>query len=242
MAPEGESDPGALPQPEPAPGPPPLSQAALWGEVAAVLAIGVVPYLWSAITTAVERPHPGPYWMMGIRLCCNSACVSFPVLYLISRSGEPWSSFGLARPRQSAFWMGLVLFVAAWRFDEVILSLLPPDPVSRQTFFPLPRRALDYVLMVVGHAANGFAEELVTRAYLITRLERLLKSAPRAVVLSAFLFASYHLYYGPGATLVSILLFGLLFGGFYLLVRRVWPLALGHMLFNVYSEFLEAAG
>src|SRR5262249_56919425 len=58
--------------------------------------------------------------------------------------------------------------------------------------FAVPATAIDYLLMVPKHAANGFAEELVMRAYLITRLARLLRSDLQSVFLSAFLFASYH--------------------------------------------------
>jgi membrane protease YdiL (CAAX protease family) len=92
--------------------------------------------------------------------------------------------------------------------------------------------------MLLKESANGFTEELVTRAYLITRLEVLLRSRMAAVFLSATAFASYHAYQGP-AGLVGAFLFGLAFGLAYLGVRRVWPLALGHALFDIHIELIH---
>ena len=73
------------------------------------------------------------------------------------------------------------------------------------------------------------------RAYLVTRLELLLGSRLWAVVASAALFASYHIYQGPGA-LVDIFALGLLFGSGYVLLRRVWPFALAHAALDVCIE------
>src|SRR5207302_51457 len=102
--------------------------------------------------------------------------------------------------------------------------------------YPLPQTAIDYLWMAAKYAANGFAEELVTRAYLITRLERLLKSRLLAVALSALLFASYHVYYGFGGALIYVMAFGVMYSGLYVLIRRVWPFALAHMLVDVFNE------
>ena len=46
------------------------------------------------------------------------------------------------------------------------------------------------------------------------------------------LFASYHLYYGVEG-LIEMMMVGLGFGLLYLLIRRIWPFAIGHMLWNV---------
>ena len=80
-----------------------------------------------------------------------------------------------------------------------------------------------------------FAEELVCRAYLITRLEVLLRSRLWAVLLSAGAFASYHAYQGVNGTTFAFL-FGVSFGAIYLFLRRVWPLALGHAMYDVLLE------
>src|SRR5262249_7548890 len=155
-------------------------------------------------------------------------------------SGESWESFGIPRPGFSDVCLGVVIFLAMQRFWYAVSVALPLDDERAADRFAVPATAIDYLLMVPKHAANGFAEELVMRAYLITRLARLLRSDLQSVFLSAFLFASYHVYQGPNAA-GSIFLFGLIYGGFYLLLRRVWPFALAHMLTNVYLEVLRAA-
>jgi hypothetical protein len=67
---------------------------------------------------------------------------------------------------------------------------------------------------------------------LITRLEELLQSRGKAVVLAAVAFASYHAYQGV-AGVVATFLMGLTFGAAYLGLRRIWPLVIGHALYNI---------
>ncbi len=210
---------------------------AVWWEVAAVLAVGVVPNLVSAVASLC-RPasggSPAPYWLDAFQIGGISACTIFATLYLIARSGEPRERFGLARPRLLDLPLGaflMMLAVVAWKVTPRV-----PDIGSREPYtFVLPRGFADYAVMVVGDALAAFSEELVTRAYLITRLEVLLRSRGEAVIVSALLFASYHAYQNlPGMT--SSLVFGLLYGVAFLVLRRVWPLALGHTLYNIYVE------
>ena len=75
--------------------------------------------------------------------------------------------------------------------------------------------------------ANSIAEELVMRAYLIDRLERLLGSCWAAVLISAMMFGSYHIYQGVlGGFSASLM--GLCFGFYFALCRRLFPLVVGH--------------
>jgi membrane protease YdiL (CAAX protease family) len=218
---------------------PPLSDRDVWLEVIAVLSIGVFPNIASAVTTvaAVVQPSALPaYWLSALTRCVYNGCAIVAVLYIIHRSGEPFSAFGVTRPGAGDVLLALTLFMAEWFLWVAIRPLLPVDPSHWRIFFPQPREAADYLLMIPAEASNGFAEELITRGYLITRLERLLGSRFQAVVLSAVLFASYHLYYGPTGALIYVLVFGLAFGGAYVLLRRVWPLALAHMLLNISIE------
>jgi membrane protease YdiL (CAAX protease family) len=167
-------------------------------------------------------------------LIFRSAFVVGPVLYLIHRSGESWAFFGIVRP---SFWdllLGFWCFVIAiglWWIESI---LIPADWWGSE-YFPKPRLAVDYLLMIVKHAANGISEELVTRAYLISRLQQVLGSTTAAVVISAVFFASYHLYQGLSG-LVFVMMFGLAYGLLFVMIRRLWPLAFGHMAYNVYIE------
>ena len=56
--------------------------------------------------------------------------------------------------------------------------------------------AVSVFLVLVTCFTNGFAEELVIRGYLLTRLECLLRSTGWAILVTTALFASYHVYQG----------------------------------------------
>lgn len=220
---------------------PPLlepSPRALWWEVIAVLAIGVFPHLSSAIVWAFNTPQRLPYWFDSLDLTIRCICTSVAVLYLIHRSEEPLANFGLTRPRVKDVPLGLLLFLGSMLVWGLRSLFLPASNVRPEWFFPEPRELMDYGLMVVKYAANGFTEELVTRAYLITRLEFLLKSRTKAVVVTSAAFASYHLYYGF-YDLTYVFMVGVLFGASYLVIRRIWPLAIGHMLCDILADLLS---
>src|SRR5262249_9801252 len=156
-----------------------------------------------------------PYWLDATYMLVRNASVCFAVLYLIRRAGKPWKSFGLVRPKLIDLWLGLFLLGLSQVLGIRLARMLPEDTEGVRLLLPFPRCPLDYVLMLFRSAAIGFTEELVSRAYLITRLDQLTKSPAAAVLLSSILFASYHVYYGPGAALADIAIVGLVFGIIY---------------------------
>jgi hypothetical protein len=87
-----------------------------WGEVAAVLAAGVVPNVASAVVHAFhpDPPDPARYLADALAHTAESTCIAFIVLYLIRRSGEPWRRFGLVRPRPSDFLLVGPALVLVW--------------------------------------------------------------------------------------------------------------------------------
>jgi membrane protease YdiL (CAAX protease family) len=205
-----------------------------WGEVAAVLAAGVFPNLANAIVSAFDpAPFPQAYWADTLSLTTYSACTAFIVLYLLHRGGEPWERFGLVWPQPSDVVLGPALMLLAWVIWEVRWELIGGfDRLPKANWFPKPALPIDYVMMVIKYTANSIAEELVTRAYLITRLEGLLKSQAAAVLLAAVAFASYHLYQRTDGLLDTLIL-GVVWGALYLVVRRVWPFIIAHTLWNI---------
>src|SRR5262249_41626066 len=216
---------------------PQLNDRAIWLEVVAVLAIGVLPNLLRAMFSLVLGPsEPVPYWLDAMYYSLRNSGICVAALYIIWRSGETWTSFGLARPRLSDLGLGLGVLVLTLMLWIPLAPFLSIDRVKLKQLFPVPNGPADFMLMVLNHAANGFAEELVNRAYLVTRLERLLNSPLAAVILSAVVFSSYHVYYGFDGAMIWILMFGLMYALVFLALRRVWPLAIGHMLINIYVE------
>ncbi len=88
-------------------------------------------------------------------------------------------------------------------------------------------------LLVGGVAllANSVAEELVCRAYLISRLQRVGLRQVHALLVSSALFASYHIYYGVGGV-IDIFAFGLVMGVVFMWTGRLLPVVIAHTLYN----------
>jgi len=212
-----------------------MSESEICWEVWTVLAVGVIPYLPSILSHEYTRNLSTPYWIDFLSLVVNSATVTFVTLYLIHRSGEPFERFGIHPFQTSDLFRGIIFAMAAWISYVCWWELTAGIGCSTDDLFPVPRSRFDFVLMVIGYGVAGLSEEVITRAYLITRLEQLLKSRFGAVLLAGALFASYHLYQGVGGAFHA-LLFGLTYGAAFVWIRSVWPLAIGHAFINIYFE------
>jgi membrane protease YdiL (CAAX protease family) len=75
------------------------------------------------------------------------------------------------------------------------------------------------------------------RGYLLPRFERLLGSAWRAILITALLFASYHVYQGFRCA-AGVFAVGLVYGGSFCLLRRLWPLCIAHAM----TDFIGLLG
>lgn len=87
-------------------------------------------------------------------------------------------------------------------------------------------------VLVLAALENGFLEEVLVVGYLLTRLRQLRVDPWLAVLLSALLRGSYHLYQGYGQAIGNFLM-GLVFGVLWLRWRRLWPLVGAHTLIDV---------
>jgi membrane protease YdiL (CAAX protease family) len=81
---------------------------------------------------------------------------------------------------------------------------------------------------------NGFSEEIIVVAFLLTRLRQLGWSNERALAASAALRGSYHLYQGWGGFAGNAVM-GLIFGWWFQRTRRVLPLVIAHFLLDAFS-------
>jgi membrane protease YdiL (CAAX protease family) len=160
---------------------------------------------------------------------------AMPVLVIIALSGDPWRLFGIVRPRLIADALGgfAIWFIAIMAY-YFVMSLLPRSILAG--FAAAPRARPDGIagilLLLVAEGANGFAEELVMRAYLITRLQRLLASTWAAVIVTTALFASYHIYLGA-AGVISAATLGLVYAIMFCWFRRLWPLCVAHAVHDI---------
>ncbi|MCL9759783.1 CPBP family intramembrane glutamic endopeptidase [Frankia sp. AiPa1] len=154
-------------------------------------------------------------------------------LYLLSRHGGGRRAIGLdgRRPGSDVAWgaliaagvggVGLGFYLLAWH-SGANLTVAPsglPD-----VWWRIP-------VLALSAWQNGLAEEVVVTGYLLVRL-RELEVAPRgALMASAVLRGSYHLYQGLGGFFGNLAM-GLLFGRLFQRRGRVLPLVVAHSLID----------
>src|SRR5438046_2239656 len=95
---------------------PGLTTRDLWFEVAAVLAVGVIPSLAAAFGSLVSPGIPTmPYSLGALYSIVRDACLIYVTLYLIHCSGsaDPTGEFGIVPPRFADVFFGFVMLAAA---------------------------------------------------------------------------------------------------------------------------------
>jgi membrane protease YdiL (CAAX protease family) len=160
------------------------------------------------------------------------------MLYLVWSASEPWRDFGFVKLRPSdvgwgAFlcFVNFLLVVVVNPLTHLVYGLVGPH-------FTAPNHsALPLWIAPVYFIFAALFEELLWRSFTITRLKQLGMSSFMAVLISACLFASYHVYQGI-PRLVPVFAMGLLFGCVFVKYRRIWPLAIGHAAYNFVLQWI----
>jgi len=155
------------------------------------------------------------------------------VLYLMARSGERPADIGLdiSQPGRDVArgailaavigGSGLGLYIAAFHLGfslNVVAESLPA------VWWRIP-------VLLLSAAHDGILEEIVVLAYLLRRLDQLGWTPWKAIVLSAVLRGSYHLYQGFGAFIGNAVM-GLIFGVLYKRWGRCTPMIIAHTLID----------
>ncbi len=155
-------------------------------------------------------------------------------IYLLWRSGIALGRVGLGRwvPRRDvpaglglAALIGLpgLALVAVARAFGLNAHLVPAEADGAWWRWPI------LILIALGNAA---AEEIVVVAYFVTRLRQLGASENGSLAASAALRGGYHLYQGVGAG-VGNLVMGVVFGRYYQVTSRLWPLVVAHAVMDI---------
>ncbi len=179
---------------------------------------------------------PGQPWLdLALQLTSLAAAV-VPVLlvaHLLTRSGENLRTLGLDRLRLAGeAWRGAALaavvggtglaFYLATHAAGVDLTVVPAN---------LPAVWWRIPVLVLSAAQNGLLEEVLVAGYLLHRLRQLGWNDNRALLVSATLRGSYHLYQGLGGFFGNFAM-GLLFGRLYQRYGRTTPLVIAHTLID----------
>jgi membrane protease YdiL (CAAX protease family) len=156
------------------------------------------------------------------------------VWYLVRIGGEQTSQvFGLdlSQPRRDALrgaalalligGSGLALYLTAFALGvnlQVSASGLP------DIWWRVP-------ILVLAAFENALLEEVVMLGYLVHRLQQIGWSPRRAVVVSALIRGTYHLYQGFGGFVGNVVM-GLVFGWLFLRWKRTAPMVIAHFLID----------
>ena len=155
------------------------------------------------------------------------------VFYLLARTGEGPKDIGLdaTQPVKDTLrgavlaavigGAGLALYLAAYHL-KLELNVVPED---------LPAVWWRTPVLILSAAHDGILEETLVIGYLLTRLDQLRWNPWRAILFSAVLRGSYHLYQGFGAFIGNAVM-GLIFGYLYRRWGRVTPLIIAHTLID----------
>lgn len=154
--------------------------------------------------------------------------------YLLWRSGIAPRRLGLeacSPGRDARLGVGLAALIGGpglgWYFlaraAGLNLTVLPS--VLPDTWWRVP-------VLTASAVANALAEELLVVGYLITRLRQLGSGEGFAVLASAALRGSYHLYQGFGG-FAGNLVMGLVFGRIWQRTNRLWALITAHALIDI---------
>jgi len=153
------------------------------------------------------------------------------VLFIMWRSGDEWSRFGLVKPKMEKdilIGLGLLLIIGVIHATHwVIESPSHHWTWSRLFMTPIPiNRALP---LLASCFALGFSEELTMRGYLIPRFEILIGSTWKSILLSAIVFGFLHIHKGLGSAVTSCFS-GVIWGIGFCATRRIWPVVISHAL------------
>jgi membrane protease YdiL (CAAX protease family) len=163
-------------------------------------------------------------------------------IVVLDVEGAPISSLGvhwrLDVVSTSVWALGLLIYSLGIAWGAQVLRVrfgIPVPPILARVLPETPREMLAFLFIVCPTA--GIAEEVLFRAFAITRLTALTGDAWSATVIAAIGFAFGHTYQGV-IGMVSTALIGLGYSVSYLLTGSLMPAIAAHFLHNALSAFL----
>ena len=166
--------------------------------------------------------------------------------YVLSRQGRGLKQIGL-----SFSWMDIpvsllllvvsyvafyICYVAIFSGYYSIFGRALTQPASTQTYLD-SGIAVGTILFVI---LNPFYEELIARAYVISEVRYLTGSNLLAVLVSVVIQVVYHLYQGIPAAIALGAMF-LVFSIYYAKYKRIMPVILAHLYFDLFALLVYAS-
>jgi Type II CAAX prenyl endopeptidase Rce1-like len=213
-----------------------LGASAVYAFVSLIGSLTAHASLHSQQTVLNGTPAPGrPLLSLFLELVSlgSGAAPVLLVFYLLARSGEGARSIGfdLTQPVRDVTrgavlaaligFSGLGLYLLAFKAGisvNVVAENLP------DVWWRIPA-------LLLSALQNGTLEEVVVLGYLVSRLRRLGVRPQYAILISATLRGSYHLYQGFGGFIGNAIL-GVIFATLFLRWKRMTPMLIAHTLID----------
>ena len=213
-----------------------------WFDVVAILCLAVLPdILRSFVETNSTGAVSSSFNSLLLLLIVRSLQVSLPILLILNLRRVQWADYGfikfrLIRDPLTALGLAILgyatyyllaysLLFSGFDFSgdaDAFQSMTQDAELGLQTF----------ILVIMASCANGFAEEIAIRSYLIVRIGELCGSLAVAAIFTTILFAAYHSYQGRYG-IVSALAVGAVFAAYFVTTKRFWPIAIAHALMDL---------
>lgn len=186
---------------------------------------------------------PRPFGYFHFSECLRGLYIIGLVLLVVSVKREPWLELGLSAPqwgKDLVLGVSIMFATALLRIPFVILFMTPGSVHldAMPTPFQSPSTTAEFLWIFPSAITIGFAEELLTRGYLISRLLRLV-GPWKSVILSSLVFSVGHSLNDLLAVTVAFIL-GLVYGFTFVKTRRLCPLVFGHSLGDIIADFASA--
>ena len=237
----------------------PAERRAIWTEIGVVISLGVLVHTLGVATSWMHARSPVHERSVGYYLYAIGTTLQtiLPLLWIMHRSGRPWSYFGIRRTDLRldiplSILIAVVIFAAnylarwiiytAWYaapWTNYFITFIEADQSAMSAIRTPPTSPAEWVAHIAYMLANGLSEELVLRAYLLVRIREVTGRPVLAALIVSALAAAYHLYQGSSAGLI-------IFGGqlaicaTYFKVPRILPFARGHAFYDIVLSFGRA--
>ena len=211
-----------------------------WFEVSLVLLISLGNSLFNSLYILSHGPGAAPRLTnLRVMLGMLSEATSLALLgYVLWRRGRRFGDIGL-RWSFRDLGVGVIVLVVSYGFyvaGSYAIFFVHYWVVGTRAMGSSPKEIFGHpaIAFLPFSLLNGFFEELIVRAYLMTEVIELTGSKALAVFLSVLLQSSYHLYYGWWtATAVSFVF--LAYSLYFVRWRRALPIIFAHEVFDLWA-------
>jgi membrane protease YdiL (CAAX protease family) len=218
---------------------PVISRTSMVGELLVVMIMAFAPALAAMVLSGGGGGEVNPETDIaaaGIGILITILLTWSPVLvlaFILSRNGEGPRTIGLGRPRGSDLSWGLGLWVTSHVLVLILAAIVAGLGSNDVDFLPrgVPLWFLVVQSLVVAVTA-GVTEEVMVRGYAMTRLEQLGVPAALIVLAPTAIWSLLHAYQGFGPVVVIFGL-GLLWAYWFWRTRRLWPVLIAHVLYDL---------